>query len=210
MVLHVRRLLPENKTNVILLFNIMVGFLRAVLKYLRCSDIKQAYLAGWSRRGQKLLGGTDGVAVDFGRHRTLQQIHRYNDAQRPLFGAHNETFHTCQRAAINVNSLAGTEIRPGYDQGVGGDQSLEIVYLSLADRRRGVARAQNLLDARSLQYAYAVGQLKTAKQISREERLIDYFRGVAPPEFDAAQRKAGLKHAIRQLGSGPNLPSRRR
>jgi hypothetical protein len=150
-------------------------------------------------RAQSLFGGTDGIAVDFGGHRTLQQVHRYHDAQRALFGAHNETFDACQWTAVDANSLAGMEIGPRHDQCIGGDQCLEIVNLSLADRRRSVARAENLFYTGSLQYAYAVGQLKAPKQVSREERLIDDFGAVAPPAFDAAQRQVGLKPALGQF-----------
>ena len=48
----------------------------------------------------------------------LQQIHRHNDAQRSLFGAHDEAFHPRQRAAIDAYTLSGAEVGPGTSKGL--------------------------------------------------------------------------------------------
>ena len=71
-------------------------------------------------------------------------------AQRSFFGAHHETLHSRQRAAIDTDLLPRLKIRPRYHHRIGGDQRPQIVKFRRADRRRRFADAEDLLDPRHL------------------------------------------------------------
>jgi hypothetical protein len=154
-----------------------------------------------------LFDGADAIAVDLGGDGALEQVHGYDDAKRAFPGADDEAFDTGQGAAIDAHFLAGLEVGPGHEQGMGGDQSAKIVNLIGSDGGGGGADADDLADAGSLQHADAIGQPKAAKEISGKERLVYYLDAVGPAVFDAAEGQVSLDAAAGEFVRRQNFPT---
>lgn len=139
------------------------------------------------RPGWGLIRGADAIAIDGGGDGALEQIHGDDDTEVGLRGTDDEAFDTGQGAAIDADALAGGEVGPRHDQGVGGNQRSEIVEFSIAQRGRSAGEGDDLPDAGRLQDAHSIVGVETAKQVAWKEGLFDDPGAVRPFMFYTAQ-----------------------
>src|SRR5580700_9367175 len=110
-----------------------------------------------------------------------------------------DPFEIVQTSVIHSHSLANLEVRPRLIRQSRAKRLADRLELSLLDGNRIAAVPQDLLYARGHQKRATIQKIKSAEQITGEERLLHFFHPVRPATDTLVQRQEALIALLHEL-----------
>src|SRR5271166_4454152 len=117
-------------------------------------------------------------------------------------------FQVAQASAIHTYALTNLEIEPRLARQAGRESLPNGFDLTLCHRDRRAPDSHDLLYAGRHKKRPAIVKIEAAKQIAREQRLVDLLHPVRPAPLTLVQRKKTLEALPRQLGRNQGFAPR--